>query len=396
MSKNRYRILHLARWYPNRLDPMPGLFIKRHAEATALYHDVAVVYAHGLQKELLKSRFEKDISHVNGVETAKIYYQKSTSSFLFKARILNTFRYFKAVNIGIKAVSNSQKHFDLIHVHVLTRLGTWGLFYKWKKGVPFVITEHWTRYLNHSNDFNGVLRKWMTKRIVKNAAFVTTVSHDLTNAMLKHGLNNPAYKEIYNVVDSSFFDVKKTVESLSTTEFVHVSCFTDKHKNISGLLRIIKRLTNERNDFHFSLIGDGDDFQKIKNYSETLGINDSIIKFTGLLEGQKLAETMSAADALVIFSNYENMPVVINESLSLGIPVFSTDVGGISEIITKDNGRLVPKGDEDAMYRVLKSFLDKEIIFDNNMLEKKYKNAFSPNAVGLQLTDLYKMALRKK
>ena len=396
MSKNRYRILHLARWYPNRLDPMPGLFIQRHAEAVALYQDVAVVYAHGLQKELLKTHFEKDISYVNGVETAKIYYQKSNSSFLFKAQIINGFRYFKAVNIGIKAVSNNQKHFDLIHIHVLTRLGIWGLFYKWKKGVPFVITEHWTRYLSHSNEFNGSLKRLITKLIVKNASFVTTVSRDLTNAMLKHGLNNPAYKEIYNVVDSSFLNVKKTVKPLNTTEFVHVSCFTDKHKNISGLLRVIKRLANERNDFHFSLIGDGDDFQKMKNYSKTLEIHDSIIKFTGLLEGHKLAETMSTADALVIFSNYENMPVVINESLSLGIPVFSTDVGGISEMINKDNGRLVPKGDEEAMYRVLKSFLDKEIIFDNNMLEKKYKNAFSPQSVGLQLTNLYELILRKE
>ena len=43
---NRLKVLNLVRWYPNRYDPMPGLFIQRHAEAEANCCDAGVVYTH--------------------------------------------------------------------------------------------------------------------------------------------------------------------------------------------------------------------------------------------------------------------------------------------------------------------------------------------------------------
>ena len=57
------------------------------------------------------------------------------------------------------------------------------------------------------------------------------------------------------------------------------------------------------------------------------------MSFTGLLEGQKLADELASGDFLVMSSNYENMPVVILEALASGLPVVSTNVGGIKEMI---------------------------------------------------------------
>ena len=41
---SRKKVLWLVSWYPNRLAPFNGDFIKRHAEAVSLYHDVQVIY----------------------------------------------------------------------------------------------------------------------------------------------------------------------------------------------------------------------------------------------------------------------------------------------------------------------------------------------------------------
>ncbi len=388
-SPKRLYILHLARWYPNRFDPMPGLFIERHAEAVALYADVALVYTHAAEKALLQKKYEIDFEVSNGVRTAKVYFQNPANSIPVWSHFQKIFRFLKANYLGIKAVSEKDKTFDVVHVHVLTRLGLPALYFKWAKRIPFVITEHWTRYLSLTDGFNGFFRKLLTKLVVKQAAVVTTVSQDLSQAMQTHGLKNPDYRVIANVVDDVFFKVKIPEKNNRTKAFVHVSCFTDKHKNISGLLRVICDLSKQRNDFHFTLVGEGEDLEKIKAYAQTLDIPEQFLTFTGLLEGNSLAETMAKADALVIFSNYENMPVVINESLVLGVPVFSTRVGGIAEMVNESNGRLVEKGDEPALLKVLIDFLENKIHFDTADFRQHARETFSPEAIGKDLIEIY-------
>ncbi len=393
-SPKRLNILHLARWYPNRFDPMPGLFIQRHAEAVALYADVALVYTHAVDNASLHHKFEIDYEEKNGVKTAKVYFENPASTLPVWSHLLKTIRFLKANYLGIKSVSKRDNSFDLVHVHVLTRLGLPALYFKWAKKIPFVITEHWTRYLSLTDGFNGIFRKLLTKTVVKQAAVVTTVSQDLSRAMQTHGLKNPDYRVIANVVDDVFFQVEIPEKNNKTKEFVHVSCFTDKHKNISGLLRVIRDLSKQRNDFHFTLVGEGEDLEKMKNYAQTLNIPEQLLTFTGLLEGKALAETMAKADALVIFSNYENMPVVINESLVLGVPVFSTHVGGIAEMVNETNGCLVEKGDEPALLKILIDFLENKIHFDTADFRQDARKSFSPESVGHNLIDIYKKAIK--
>ena len=393
-TSKRLHILNFARWYPNRYDPMPGLFIQRHAEAVALFADVSLVYTHSVEDGSLQHRFEIDFEELKGVRTAKVYYRVPENNIPVWSQGVRLFRFLKANYLGIKAVSKKEKPFDLVHVHVLTRLGLLALYFKWVKGVPFVITEHWTRYLDLTNGFKGFFRKWLTKNVIKQAAVVTTVSEDLSRAMHAHGLNNPNYRVIANVVDTVFFQDPIPEKNTAIKTFVHVSCFTDKHKNISGLLRVIRDLSKLRHDFHFILVGEGEDLEKMKTYTQRLMIPDKFLTFTGLLEGKPLAKTMAKADALVIFSNYENMPVVINESFVLGVPVFSTRVGGIAEMVNDSNGRLVEKGDETAMLNILNDFLDDKITFHTEAFREKARNTFSPEAVGKDLINIYKKAVK--
>ena len=393
VSPSRLRILHLCRWYPNRYDPMPGLFIQRHAEATALYADVSVVYTHLVQSQRLNQTYEIDFEEKNGVRAAKVYYQAPWLKIPLWSQAVKIWRFFRANKLGIKAVSGSNLNFEMVHVHVLTRLGIIALYFKWRYGIPFVITEHWTRYLNLTQRFGGFFRKITTRMVVKQAAVVTTVSDDLKNAMQLHGLKNKDYRVIYNVVDPIFFDILLPVKDEPIKEFVHVSCFTDEQKNISGLLRVVHALSKQRSDFHFTFVGDGDDFMTLKDEANILKIKEPLINFTGLLEGKPLAETMAKADALVLFSNYENMPVVINESFVLGIPVFSTDVGGIAEMINVDNGCLVKKGDEKSLVNTMNDFLDGKLNFDSDKIRKTARSKFSQEAIGKDLMNIYRMAM---
>lgn len=390
----RLRILNLSRWYPNRYDPMPGLFIQRHAESVALYADVSMVYTHAVVDVDLNQNFEIDYEEKSGVRTAKVYYKVPDDKIPIFSHWLKLVRFLKANRLGINRVSEKGSKFDIVHIHVLTRLGLLSLFYKWFYGIPFVITEHWTRYRGLNNGFDGLFRKLLAKLVVKQAAVVTTVSQDLSFAMQQHGLNHPHYQVINNVVNPEFFEAIVPAKKGGSKEFVHVSCFTDKHKNISGLLRVVQTLAKQRNDFHFTLVGDGEDFEKMQNYACILKIPEKVITFSGLLVGKALAETMACADGLVLFSNYENMPVVINESFVLGVPVFSTKVGGIAEMVNNTNGRLVEKGDETALLKVLNDFLDGKFTFDSEMIKVRAKASFSSEVIGRKLLGIYESTIK--
>lgn len=389
-NNNKLKILHLVRWYPNRFNPMLGLFIQRHVEAAALYADVGVVYTHLLENSISEKTFIVDFDSVGSIQTAKVYYLASKCRIMPIRKIINFHRFFKANRIGIKKVKREMNGFDLIHVHILTRLGLIALYHNIFHKKPTIITEHWSRYLELTGSFNGCLRKMITRIVVKRASAVTTVTSNLKNAMQSHGLLNSNYIVLPNVVDDIFIvHPKKVRQDSGKKVFLHVSCFEDKSKNISGLLRVVSSMAKERNDFSFRMVGDGFDFDSMKLYSQKLGLNEDIIQFTGLLEGEKLVDEMNNADLLVIFSNYENMPVVINEALSVGDPVIATRVGGIPEVITNDNGILVDVRNEEQLHKAFIKFLEGNTSFNMTQVQKQAIDKYSSKSVGKVLFNLY-------
>jgi len=368
---------------------MLGLFIQRHAEAAGRYCRVGVVYTHVVDGEGGIKGFDVDFKQENGIPTARVYYSNPEANIPLLTEFVRACCFFRANRKGIRMIKKELGGFDLVHVHILTRLGIIALWTKWTEGKPFMITEHWSRYLNLTGGFKGWLRKRITRLVVKNAAIVTTVTQNLAEAMQIHGLKNANYRLLPNVVSDDFLNFQKEQKGASKTTFVHVSCFEDKSKNISGLLRMIRSLSDKRKDFIFKLVGEGMDSHSLKQYAKELGLTEETVIFTGLLEGKPLVREMASADLMVVFSNYENFPVVINESFALGVPVIATRVGGIPEFVNEQNGFLIAPGDEKALEETLSGYLDGKIMFDSNRISNEFREAFSPENTGKQLLTMY-------
>jgi glycosyltransferase involved in cell wall biosynthesis len=98
---------------------------------------------------------------------------------------------------------------------------------------------------------------------------------------------------------------------------------------------------------------------------------------------------------MVVFSNYENFPVVINESFALGIPVIATKVGGIPEYINDTNGRLLEAGDQEGLEHLLINYLDGQLKFDKKEIMASAQSQFSAEEVGDELFQLYREAIKK-
>lgn len=384
MDKKSKHILFLPRWYPHQGDPMFGLFVKKHAESAALYNMVSVLYVQGLSTSDAFTKME--LFETPPLFTA-IYYYKNSS-----CKIWNVLRYWYYLIKGYRFIIKKQGKPTINHVHILTRLGLFAFLLKKINGTPYLITEHWSRYLPVPNTYSGWIRKNLGKIVVKNAFAVLPVSLNLEKAMKKHHLINSNYKVIPNVADPIFFQEYEKKASDQAPVFIHVSTFEDRAKNISGLLRTIKRLSEKHSDFELWLVGEGMDFDAMKNYAVELDIPKNQFRFYGLKQGKALVDLYQKADYLVLFSNFENIPVVINEAQACGLPVIATHVGGISEIINKKNGFLLEPNNEIELEAVLEHVIIDKPSFNAIEIKQNARLNFSIEHIGKQLNTIYSNA----
>lgn len=387
MSKTQSRILFLARWYPDRYDPMKGLFIKRHAEVAAGFSEVAVLYLGAAPDKAAGLEIVQETE--NGVFAVKVYYGTKNSLPAFFAKPFAALLYVLAFCKGYSYLRKNGHQPDIIHVNVLTRMGLFALWLRWFGGIRYVITEHWSRYLPVTGTYKGLLRRFFTKMVVRYAAAVSTVSENLATAMQGHGLLHPHYMVLPNVVDTEAYTPATVKTGGTLKRFIHISCFEDRSKNISGLLRVLARLAATRNDFECIMVGDGMDYEAMKDLATQHKLSPGHVRFTGLLQNGEVVSAYRQAEFLVMFSNYENMPVVISEALSCGLPVIATAVGGIPEYVNMQNGRLVPAGDETALFDAILFMLDHSKDFDQQGIRQHALAAFSKPAVASKLRQLY-------
>ena len=154
------------------------------------------------------------------------------------------------------------------------------------------------------------------------------------------------------------------------------------------LFRSIERLRQQRDDFELHVIHDYEapDF---KAFVKEHNLSDCVI-FHGKKTSAEVAEAYQKADFLVLFSNFENLPCVIVEAFSSGVPVLSTAVGGIAEILSPERGILIPSGDEDALLQGMNTMLDHCREYDREAIRAYAVNTFAAQNIGNQIFEVYK------
>jgi glycosyltransferase involved in cell wall biosynthesis len=112
-------------------------------------------------------------------------------------------------------------------------------------------------------------------------------------------------------------------------------------------LDMADRLRKTIPNTHFAIVGDGECRQAVEDRANALGLRESVT-FTGFL--RDLRPVYSDLDVLAITSRNEGTPVSVIEALASGVPVVSTAVGGVPDLLHGgDFGRLVPCDDPDAL-----------------------------------------------
>lgn len=380
------KVLFISQWYPNRYDLMAGLFVQKHAEAVSIYCDVKVLYVHADEKI---DKFETEEKKHNNFTELIVYYPCKKDKIFYKAH--KTINYIKAYLKGYKLITKNNFKPDIVHANILTRTGFIAYILKKWKGIPYVITEHWSRYLPGRNAYSGTIRKITTQLVVKNAEAILPVSEILKNAMLDHKLVNSNYVIVNNVVDNYFFE-KIPVSYRAKKRILHISCFDEQAKNVKGIIRATNELSKKRRDFELILIGTGVDYQSVYEFAKTLDFPKETIRFLGEKTPKEVANWLKNSDFLVMFSNYETAGVVIAESLVCGKPVLSTKVGAAPEYINETNGRLIEIADEFAFVAEMNFLLDNLDSYDCDKIKNEAQLKFSYNNVGRVIYEIYKQS----
>ena len=371
-------VLHLLSWFPTPDDPTLGNFCVRMIDALPEdCHSVILSVCDG--KNMTKSFEVKEIPGAHHTHV-QIYIRPPKIKAIRKLKMLRMYQY------GLKYI---KKHFfnpDLIHLHVTYPLGQVALLWKKLFGYKYVLTEHWTIYQPQNKDvLVGKLKRKIVK-IANNAELIMPVSLDLQRCMEGHGVHN-RFQVIYNLVNTDIFRLGST-QTENKKHMLHISTLRDEAKNFSGILRVVERLRQQRDDFELHVIHDYD-APEFKAFVKEHHLDDCVI-FHGKKISAEVAEAYQQADFFVLFSNFENLPCVIVEAFASGVPVLSTSVGGIAEILSPERGILVPQGDEDALLQGMIQMLDHSSEYDHQAIRDYAIKTFAAQNIGQQIFEAYK------
>ena len=125
----------------------------------------------------------------------------------------------------------------------------------------------------------------------------------------------------------------------------------EEQKGHAVLMEALAEVKRRGLDFVVALAGEGSLRAGLERSVAELGLTDCV-RFLGMVE--EIGPLLSAADAVVMPSRWEGLPLTLLEALARGRPVVASAVGGIPEVIEdRVSGRLVPPGDVVALTEAL-------------------------------------------
>ena len=369
-------ILFLSSWYPSRVHTTLGNFVQYHAKAVARNNNIHVLY---ITPDDNINGYEIVHNKIDELDTTIVYFKRGLIKYL---------NYWIAFKKGLRFVSK-EFNYDLVHMNIM-HPGIWqALYLKWKYKKPYIVSENWHGFQNIKEEKISFFQRHLIKLGFKHAFSICPVSNQLKEGMIKNDLK-ANFNIIPNVVNTDIFSHKKrTVKDCF--KFLHVSTLDNDIKNITGIINAFSKLNNE--NVILKIIGEGDK-TLIQDLIQKLNLNDRII-----VEGEKrydeIAEAMHDAHAFILFSNIENLPLVLVEAMATGIPFIATNVGGIPEIYKDYLGFMINSRDEDELTKMMDKIIIDYNQFDSKKISDYANNNFSYNKIGHSFDELYNKMINK-
>jgi glycosyltransferase involved in cell wall biosynthesis len=225
---------------------------------------------------------------------------------------------------------------------------------------------------------------WAAFYFFKKADAIIVPSGFLMKVFKEYGFMADIVPNIVDL-DQFFFQGNTHVQHGNAVNLLVVRNF-EKIYNIGCAIRAFQRVQKEYPQTRLILVGEGSQEYALKQMVTEMKIKN--VEFTGRLQNQQLPNIYKKASVVLNPSDADNLPISVLEAFAAGIPVVSTNVGGIPYLI-KDGftGLLVNKDDDKGMsQRVLNLMKDSDFyreIVENGKKEAKMQLEKCPDVSGL-------------
>ena len=196
---------------------------------------------------------------------------------------------------------------------------------------------------------------WRLDIKAANAAFVVCITHFCrSQAMI---FSDPEHWDKFKIVHCGVSPERYGFEPATTEgplQFLFVGRLTPL-KGLRVLFAAFEKVRSERPGITLKVIGDGPD----RAWADAEAARIGGIKMLGFQSQDTVAEELSAADALVLPSFAEGLPVVFMEALAAARPVIASRVAGVGELVVEgETGLLVSPGDQAGLEQALFKLCD--------------------------------------
>lgn len=283
---------------------------------------------------------------------------------------------------------------DLLHVHYAIPHASAAymakqILKKEGKTIPVITTLHGTDITLVGRD--KTYAPVVTFSINESDA-ITAVSHNLKEETLRHFPITREIEVIQNFVDVSRFSrkpidaFKKVIAPNGERVLMHASNFR-KIKRVQDVVKIFAAV-NKQIPSKLLFVGDGPERSTAEVLARDLGVCDEI-RFVGKQE--QMEDILAIADLFLLTSEYESFGLAALEAMAAGVPVISTNAGGLAEInVDGKTGYMSAVGDVEGMSRqaidvlkndeVLKEFKDRAAaharLFDISNIVPDYEKLY--------------------
>ncbi len=286
---------------------------------------------------------------------------------------------------------------QIVHTHT-AKAGALGRFAAYIARVPIIFhTFHGNVFSGYFGNFKTKIFLFLEKILAKMSTKIIVISSEQRKDICERYLIAPAKKTVTIPLGFEWegFD-KKSKNGVSLREHFSIN----PNKKMIGIVGRLVPIKNHRlfidvankilhrcqDQFHFIIIGDGELAPVLKQKCKALGIADSIT-FAGW---QKVNKNLyQEFDLTLLTSNNEGTPVAIIESLAAGIPVISTNVGGVPDIMKNYSlDYLVGRGDVNSFVEKITLHLEKPLVV-SEQVQEKIKKYYNFERLVTQIDELY-------
>jgi glycosyltransferase involved in cell wall biosynthesis len=269
---------------------------------------------------------------------------------------------------------------QIIHVHGF-EAGKASIEIKNKYQIPFVITEHSSKFINNKLTIE---QRQIANDVFKNSSHNIAVSNYFARRL----------ESMFNVPFVTIPNMVKTNEIISEDnvtkqyKIISIGTFNDNKNQILLLQALAKHRFGK-----ILLVGKGPNETTLRSFAKDNNLEKDV-DFLPFQPRKELFKLIKQAFCLAITSHHETFGVVAIEAMACGVPVISTKAGGPSDIVINDFNGYITESNPDSFYEAYCKVSENLVKFAPMTLKDYVEKHFSEKAISMQLLTAYKIIIK--